>query len=135
MSESISEPVSPATPSENGSLLAIPRFSLDRRVQKPREGSVADNQTGSFFSDFETSTIVGSIRDTLKFTTSIASPPALAYDQILPRTFQEQLVTWNMVVVTNGSLYALMILGFLWFLWCANESIPFWRWLVLKGYV
>ncbi|KAH6718441.1 hypothetical protein BKA61DRAFT_302070 [Leptodontidium sp. MPI-SDFR-AT-0119] len=40
-----------------------------------------------------------------------------------------------MVVVTIGSLYALMILGFLWFLWCANESIPFWRWLVLKGYV
>ncbi|KAG4436545.1 hypothetical protein IFR05_007983 [Cadophora sp. M221] len=135
MSGSISEPVSPVTPSEDGSMLAVPGFSLEGGVQKPREGSTADNETRSFFSDFETSTAVESIRDTLKSTTSTTSPPTKTYDEILPRTFQEQLGTWNMTVMTLGSLYALMILGFLWFLWCANERIPFWRWLVLKGYV
>nr|KAH7311037.1 hypothetical protein BKA65DRAFT_558860 [Rhexocercosporidium sp. MPI-PUGE-AT-0058] len=136
MSEAISEPVSPVTPSEDGSLLSVPRLSLDIEVQRTKEGSVINGtETGSFFSNFETSTVVESIRDTLKITASTARSPGPAYDQILPRTFQEQLGTWNMVVMTIGSLYALIILGFLWFLWYANERIPFWRWLVLKGYV
>jgi hypothetical protein len=34
-----------------------------------------------------------------------------------------------------GSLYALLVLGLLWFLWGGSDNISFWRWLVLKGYV
>ena len=134
MSEYSSTPVSPATASENGSLLSIPTFSLDDERQGIEQSSIFDEHG----INSDTSVKVEPIATTLGSTSNItftARSMTQQDPQIVRRTFQEQLGTWNMFIVTIGSIYSLLILGFLWFLWFANESIPFWRWMVLKGYI
>ncbi|KUJ07126.1 uncharacterized protein LY89DRAFT_789921 [Mollisia scopiformis] len=47
----------------------------------------------------------------------------------------QHLGFWNISIIAFGSLYVIFLLGFLWFLWGGHEDIPFWRWLVVQGYV
>ncbi|KAF8847246.1 hypothetical protein BDZ45DRAFT_699352 [Acephala macrosclerotiorum] len=69
-------------------------------------------------------------------TTSSTDPllPSVDSSRPLPTLF-DQLGSWNVVVIVFGSLYAIFLLGFLWFLWKGHGGIPFWRWLVAQGYV
>ncbi|CZR67472.1 uncharacterized protein PAC_17371 [Phialocephala subalpina] len=74
----------------------------------------------------------------IRQTSTASSTDLLLPTQDLTRpvhTIFEQLGVWNIVVIVFGSLYAIFLLGFLWFLWGGHEEIPFWRWLVAQGYV
>ncbi|KUJ12024.1 uncharacterized protein LY89DRAFT_688497 [Mollisia scopiformis] len=50
-------------------------------------------------------------------------------------TVLEKVGTWNSIIIFIGSVIMFGVLSFLWFLWTSNEHNPFWRWLVLNGFL
>ena len=78
--------------------------------------------------DFQTSVELHSISETLRWSaapTDLLLPPQ-QYER-RPCSIYEQLGRWNLIVTYVGSIYALLIMGFLWFLWSGHDEIPFWK--------
>ncbi|CZR59696.1 uncharacterized protein PAC_09590 [Phialocephala subalpina] len=50
-------------------------------------------------------------------------------------TTLQKVGVWNAAIIMIGSLCILGVLGFLWYLWTADERNEFWRWLVRKEYL
>lgn len=50
-------------------------------------------------------------------------------------TVLQKIGVWNAAIISIGSLCILAVLGFLWYLWIADERNDFWRWLVRREYL
>jgi hypothetical protein len=139
MSEPISEPVSPITElgdhfsmeCEESELNAQEDVSIRSKSndpQKPPDNSISKYE--------ETSITVQPINDEQELDMEPTDPlqPPYQHERRLISIY-EQLGMWDLVMTAFGSLYALLVLGFLWFLWGGHDNIPFWKWLVLNNYV
>jgi hypothetical protein len=139
MPEPISEPVSPITAlgerfsmeCEESELSAQEDFLIRNEpndLQKPLGNSISKYE--------QTSITVQPINNEQELDMEPTDPlqPPYQHERRLISIYK-QLGMLDLVLTAFGSLYALLVLGFLWFVWGGHDSIPFWRWLVLNNYV
>ena len=145
MSLFISESVSPVSESRDRSSFDLTEPGLDVQeitsiasqpdsLQTPHpENPVTSFQFQSSMEfqksiDFKTSVELHSISETLRWSAVPTDllPPPQQYG-CRPCSIYEQLGRWNLVITFVGSIYALLTVGFLWFLWLGHDEIPFWK--------